>query len=68
MTYTGVMSLFGSKTTVLAIMWQGRQPYSETFREIAGRIFGAMMLTFMIFASYEILHGGLHAAYDNFGR
>ena len=68
MTYTGAMALFGSRAIVLSIMWRGRRDHSQRYREIFGRVFGAAMLAFMIFAAYEILHGGLRAAYDNFGR
>jgi len=68
MTYTEAIAMFGSKATVLAIAWSGRRDYSEKHREVFGRIFGAIMLGFMIFASYEILHGGLRNAYNNFGR
>jgi amino acid permease len=68
MTYVGAMSLFGSRAMVDAITWQGQQNYSELVRQIFGRVFGAILLTFMIFAAYEIFQGGFTAAYNNFGR
>jgi hypothetical protein len=68
MTYTGLAATFGSKSTVNEIMFPGRRNLSEIDREAYGRFFGAILLAFMIFAAYEIFHGGLTAAYNNFGR
>ena len=70
MTYTGFLATFGSGSTVLTLMWQGRyRPgYSPAGLVLLGRIFGAAMVLFMIFAAYEIFHGGLRSAYNNFGR
>jgi hypothetical protein len=68
MTYVGVMALFGSRETSLAIMWQGRSQPSKIEREVGARILGAVLLIFMIVVTREMLQGGLRAAYDNFGR
>jgi hypothetical protein len=70
MIYTGLLATFGSDSTVLALMWQGRNRlgYSPGGLVVMGRIFGTAMVLFMVFAAYEIFQGGLKAAYTNFGR
>ncbi|WP_263375198.1 hypothetical protein [Granulicella aggregans] len=68
MTYVGVMALFGSKETSMAIMWQGRSQQSKFEREVGARVLGAVLLIFMLFVTHEVLQGGVRAAYNNFGR
>jgi hypothetical protein len=69
MTFIGLVALFGSKSTVTEIMFKAARPgLSEIDKEAYGRFFGAILLAFMIFVAYEIFHGGLAAAYNNFGR
>jgi hypothetical protein len=69
MTFIGLVTLFGSKSTVTEIMFKAARPgLSEIDKEAYGRFFGAILLAFMVFAAYEIFHGGIAAAYNNFGR
>jgi hypothetical protein len=69
MTFIGLAALFGSRSTVTEIMFKAARPgLPEVDKEAYGRFFGAVLLAFMIFAAYEIFHGGLAAAYNNFGR
>jgi len=69
MTFIGLAALFGSKSTVTEIMFKAARPgLSEIDKEAYGRFFGAVLLAFMVFATYEIFHGGFAAAYTNFGR
>jgi len=50
-------------------MFKAARPgLSEIDKEAYGRFFGAVLLAFMVFATYEIFHGGFAAAYTNFGR
>ena len=69
MTFIGLAALFGSKSTVTEIMFKRARPgLSEIDKEAYGRFFGAILLGFMIFIAFEIFHGGIAAAYNNFGR
>jgi hypothetical protein len=69
MTSIGLAALFGSKSTVTEIMFKAARPgLSEIDKEAYGRLFGAVLLAFMILVAYEIFQDGFAATYNNFGR
>jgi hypothetical protein len=67
-TYLSIMATFGTRAVVISIVPWGRQKVSDIDKEFYGRVFGALTFAFMTFMIYEMFHGGLHAAYTNFGR
>jgi len=67
--YLGFAALFGSRETVISIMWGNRRKVSDSAAVYGGRFMGLLTLAFIFFIlTYGIFHGGGSAAYKHTGR